>query len=176
VKAFFPTMSTRLRKGLTCAVTALALVITFSAESQSTMSLEDTLKWMKNYLDAHGMTSPRAQKSKDRKQSFTGRNDFCGVIKTSNGCSVTGHYGCSGYPAEFQKDFTLDLKNFDPASVKATTYFDNTWSGDLGNAVVIQTSDAAGMQYFPIDSAESAAHFAKALSHAVQLCGGISAF
>jgi hypothetical protein len=156
---------------------AIAFMVALQAESQSTMTLNETTAWMKNYLDKHGSTLVQAQRREDNGTlAVSGRQTYCASIRESNECTLTIHLGCADDPPRYQGDGSLNLKAFDPSSAKATTFLDGKWSGNLGNAVEMQSSNATGIQKVPIDSSESAGHFAKALAHATELCGGKSAF
>ena len=156
---------------------AIVVMLAARAGSQSTMNVDETIAWMKNYLDNHGTTLVQAKRREDDGSlSVSGRETYCASIRESNQCTLKIHLGCANDPPRYQADGSLNLKLFDPTSAKVTTYLDGQWFGTLGNAVEVQTSNATGVQKFPIDSSESAGHFAKALSHAIDLCGGKSAF
>lgn len=158
-------------------------------------SLEETLQWIKNALSSeHGVTWDFGY---ERHDSIKGRRDVRSEINTESGCAVLfsefEHFSDGNITNTY--NYATNLQDLDPSSLKVekagTSWIDGTTQG-FGFMVSVSTTNLAktiSQSYksdnisrntqksklsFYISSEEIGQRLAKALSHAITVCGGKS--
>lgn len=136
--------------------------------SESKPSLDETVTYMKSFLDQHGCSTmdgigglPLVWCSKITS------SDRC-ILQLSRSRTMTmdsdGSQRVSNFPS-----YTANLSMLDPTSVKTGPFSPPS----EGLAVFLQLSSSVGEPLkLPVDDAEMATHLINALTHAITLCGG----
>ena len=158
-------------RAISLLVTVLS-VISCGAQTKDP-SLKDTLEWMHSaFPDSQSLTATMAGQTRELNSSD------CTV-------TITDRWKDKETKKMAKRDTVIDLSLIDPDSIKA--YVDNVIPGDKdqGDVVLVTTDDkknivekSTGKPYYTerefisFIGIEYAERFAKALKHAVALCGG----
>jgi hypothetical protein len=142
--------------------------------SEAGPSLDETVTYMKSFLDQHGCTTI---------EGATGYSTvvWCNRIASSDRCilqlsgtrTITVNSDGSRRVTNLPP-FKVDLSTLDPTGVKTgpDVSMPGDSSYDAGLAVLAQPSSVGNGLKLPVDDAEMAKHLINALSHAITLCGG----
>ena len=168
----------------------LMVMVSATVYAQQPSSLEDTLVWMDNFVADHG-SQLTGQRNTDKGACKLGtpncepRHDV--TILDSHGCLATIKWSVAVNYKDFgTHTYHFSLKDLDPNSVASVK--DNPFE----NAVAVETTNSEKKVTESLtlpggkaeernkhtrvelvfDNGDNARRFAKALKHAIQLCGG----
>ena len=149
-------------------------------KTQTRPTLKETLSWMASFSDAHGIVGLNGKVTRmntitpEKECRVIFEQEFPQATKKSEIKHATGHLFLgdldpTSVKEETDKDYNTYMVKFERTDAENANYED--WIMGDGSEQRMHGNDGSLM----FDSEESATRFARALSYAITLCGGVAA-